>query len=125
MAGETFIKPQGGRRHINFLVGEEHTRMHHWWLTVFSPKRVEAWRQEHIRPTVDRLIDRFAGDSRADLVEQFAAAPPARVIAAVMGFPHEDDAWLAGIKHHMDALQRFFDPAAPAETPGTTPTRTP
>src|SRR5690242_10514033 len=49
----------GGTRSVPALKGEEHERLHGWWLSVFSPRRVSEWRAGVIRPIVHACIDRF------------------------------------------------------------------
>lgn len=98
----------GGRRHMKFLVGAEHHRMHHWWLRAFSPRRLDHWRDTMILPIANRLVDGFASGS-AELVDEFAEKLPVRVIGAVMGLPYEDDGWIDHWKRVLDALQEYFD----------------
>ena len=80
----------GGARVITRLAGEEHHRMHHWWLRAFTPRVMDEWRRQHFRPIVDVAIDRFVTRGAAELWTEFADRMPVRVIAAAMGLPWED-----------------------------------
>ena len=46
--------------------------------------------EEYMARTLDELIDRFAADGRANLVEQFTEPFPIRVVARIAGVPIED-----------------------------------
>jgi cytochrome P450 len=103
----------GGPRVITMLEGEEHARVHKWWMQALSPMRVEAWRASLIRPIIDRTIDRFIASGRAELRSQLADRVPPRVIAAVMGFPWEDDAWVDELTRlNLEVLKIFAAHAA-------------
>ena len=84
----------GGDRVIEQLEGEDHLKMHNWWLRSFSPSKMAAWRADLIRPLVDITIDRFVERGSAELVGEFAQRIPVRAIAAILGLPWQDDDWI-------------------------------
>ena len=98
-----------GLRSRNLLHGEEHARHHRWFLHHFSTTVVDAWRSTFIGPALDGLIDRFAARGRAELADELAERFSVRVIAAVMGLPWEDDAWIEHCKELLDAKLRYLD----------------
>jgi cytochrome P450 len=102
----------GSHRMISAIPGDEtHAHQHRWWMRTFSPRRLEGWRDEVIRPVSHELIDRFAGRGRAELGADFADGLAPRVMAGVMGLPHDDDAWLAKLAELHGArmaLKQFF-----------------
>jgi cytochrome P450 len=103
------VKLSGGARQLKFLYGDEHHRVHHWWLRAFSPKAVAPLQETLIRPIVDVTVDRFVESGRAELWSDVAARIPVRAIAAMMGLPFEDDPWIEEIAHQLDLLAEFFD----------------
>jgi cytochrome P450 len=84
----------GGTRSVPALKGAEHERLHGWWLSVFSPRRVAEWRATVIRPIVDACIDRFIAKGRAELADELSERIPIRVIARLMGLPWQDDGFI-------------------------------
>jgi cytochrome P450 len=66
-----------------------HTRMRRYVQPSFRPQRIQAT-EPWIRRFATELIDRFAGDGRADLVSAFCMPLPAQVILQMMGVPPED-----------------------------------
>jgi cytochrome P450 len=109
----------GGKQVIFLLEGEVHTRLHRWWMRMFSPKALAQWREELIRPIIDTQIDRFAERGRAELVGDLASRVPSRVIAAVMGLPWKDDEWLEHLLSlvllRLELIQRQADTVADAD----------
>jgi cytochrome P450 len=103
----------GGKRVIFLLEGEAHTRLHRWWMRMFSPNALASWRAELIRPIIHAQIDRFAARGRGELVEELASRVPSRVIAAVMGLPWQDDDWLTHllglVMSRLDLIQHQAD----------------
>jgi cytochrome P450 len=93
MDWETYVWYQGGARRLNLLTGEEHARLHRWWMAAFSPKIITTWRENVLRPVADAQIDRFVADGRAEL-GRLADAVHIRVIAGTLGMPWDDDAWM-------------------------------
>lgn len=83
----TIAKLRGGERSHRLVRGEEHERLHRWYMRWFLPDRVEEYRNALIEPMVDRIIDRFAGAGSAELCIQFCQALGPRVIAGILGLP--------------------------------------
>jgi cytochrome P450 len=108
----------GGRRVIFLVEGEQHQRLHRWWMRVFSPNMLASGRAELIRPIVHAQIDRFADKGRAELVSDLASRVPARVIAGLMGLPN-DEAWLEHLLTlvlcRLELIQRQADTVADPE----------
>lgn len=67
----------------------EHTRLRRLTNRGFTSKRIASM-APFIRDMTDLLVDAFAGDGRADLVQQLAYPLPVHVILGVMGVPHAD-----------------------------------
>lgn len=71
-----------------FADGEEHERLR--GAVTDSLGRFEARGiRRHVTRFTDQLVDEFAGDGRADLVRQFAAQLPLRVMTQLFGMPDE------------------------------------
>ncbi len=66
-----------------------HTRLRNLCAAAFTPARVAVLRG-HIQDIADGLIDRFIGQGRADIVDDFAAPMPAIVTAEMLGVPVSD-----------------------------------
>jgi len=77
-------------RTILEMDGKEHTRHRSIIAPAFVPKALRSDLPELIHGMVHELIDQFAGDGAAELVAQFTATIPIRVIAYVIGIPMED-----------------------------------
>jgi cytochrome P450 len=77
-------------RTILEMDGGAHTRHRSLIAPAFVPKALRSDLPELIGGIVDQLIDRFAGDGRAELVAQFTSTIPIQVIAHVIGIPMED-----------------------------------
>ncbi len=67
----------------------EHTQLRGLITRAFTPKRIAELEPAIVRVT-DELLDGFAADGRADLVERFAWPLPLRVIGEMLGVPPED-----------------------------------
>lgn len=95
------VQIKGGGRNITMLSGDEHRRMRHFFMSLMTPALVEGYRRNQIGPVIDLLMRRIlaSGDGRADLTAAFGDQIPARVIAALLGMPWEDDALVAEILH--------------------------
>jgi len=109
----------GGSRVIFLLEGEQHHRLHRWWMRAFSPTVLADWRERLIRPIVQTQIDRFAPRGQAELVEELASRVPPRVIGAIMDLPWQDDAWLEHVlglvMTRLELIQRQADAAPDPE----------
>jgi cytochrome P450 len=111
---------QGGPRGILLLQGEEHTRMHNFLLSHFSPGVVRRYQQELIGPLVRRRIDEVLQSERADLSGQFAGKVPSDVIAALLGLDWHDEELLTHCRVWNTTIFRWSetfgeDPMATAE----------
>ena len=98
-----------GERSRNLLHGEEHARHHRWFIHHFSPNVVDTWRETFVRPILDDALDRFADAGRAELTRELTYRVPVRVIAAVLGMPWRDDAWVDHCKRLLDLKLRYLD----------------
>jgi cytochrome P450 len=79
-----FVQIQGGPRHMNFLQGDEHKRMHRWWAAQFNQSRISEIRESVIRPVIKEILDRLGNRSHVELVAEINAELPFRVILTVM-----------------------------------------
>ena len=77
-------------RTILEMDGQEHLRQRRIVTPAFSPRALRSGLEEVVVRTVNQLIDEFAGDGRAELVQQFTFTFPQRVIAHVLGIPISD-----------------------------------
>jgi len=89
------IEIKGGRRNVTILHGDEHMKMHRFMLKLFAHGPVESYRQQHIRPVLDFLIDRLTKQEKVDLAADFTDQFAARVISSLFGMPWRDDALMA------------------------------
>jgi cytochrome P450 len=94
-----------------FLDGEEHARVHTWWVRQFKAANIEGWRTHFIRPLVEQLIDGFAAGGQAELSRDLVEPLPIRVIAAIVGLPWEDDALIDRLKILFKIKLESFDGA--------------
>jgi cytochrome P450 len=56
----------------------------------FRSKVLERWEGDLVQRVVDELLDDFAGDGTADLVQQLTFHFPVQVIAEILGLPRSD-----------------------------------
>lgn len=103
------VQEISGGPNIVYQGGEAHTRLHQWFVRILSPQLVESWRPAMVRPIVERVIGRFAGAGRAELVSQLAEKVPIRVISRMLGLPWDDDAWVDHCRGLMYGLNAFFN----------------
>lgn len=105
----------------------DHTRVRNVFNKALSPPRINAL-EPFVRAVADELLDGFAGDGEADLVDRFAFPLPGIVIGRLLGVPRDDvpqlKQWsnakqvllsatesperLAACAHEFLALQRYF-----------------
>jgi cytochrome P450 len=78
----------------------------------FSYSLVDQWRESLLRPIIDRLLDDVVPDGRIEFLSQYSDRFSVRVIAAVMGLPWDDDAWVSRCKQLLDRKQSYIDVAA-------------
>lgn len=67
-----------------------HGRLRSLVSKAFSQKALARWEDELVGRVGNSLIDRFAGNGRADLVKEFTFDYPSRIIAGLLGLPEED-----------------------------------
>jgi cytochrome P450 len=82
---------EGGPKKFPFVEGEEHARLHRWWMHQFSPKQITEWRENVIRPLVNRFIDGFGARGEAELMEELARQIPLPLILHMMDLPTEGE----------------------------------
>lgn len=70
-----------------------HTRIRRPISRAFTPRRI-AEMEPRIRALAQSLLDAFAGEGEADVVDRFAWPLPLRVIGELVGVPEEDLPWL-------------------------------
>ncbi|AOS64220.1 cytochrome P450 [Actinoalloteichus hymeniacidonis] len=66
--------------------------------------------RRHIEQSADRLIDQFAGEGRADLLNDYAKTLPLMVLQLLMGFPKDKGDQM------MAAMSRVFDGIEPEKS---------
>jgi cytochrome P450 len=104
IADQVTANPRG----LTNLMGDGHRRAHQWWLRLFSPARMDGYR-ELAKPVIAATVDRFIASGEADLVADFAKRIPVRVIAALMQMPWDDDEWFDRLVALLDRVSVFFD----------------
>ena len=68
----------------------EHGRWRKIFQKIFLPQYVKKWGDTIVDPVVERLMNRFAGSGRADLVQDFTIRYPFDVIYRQLNLPEED-----------------------------------
>jgi cytochrome P450 len=91
----------------SFLTGEDRLRHHRWWLEIFNPRALRGYQAGVVADVVTAMLDRFADRGAADLVHEYAEPLADRVIAAVLGLPWRDDAWMAELRRNFDLIEKF------------------
>jgi hypothetical protein len=97
------FKPKYGdsplyRHHTTSLVFNDpplHTRVRKLIVGALSPRAI-ARMEPGLIGLVDRLLDNFAANGKADLIDDFAAAIPIEIIGNLLGVPQADRAPLRG-----------------------------
>ncbi|MCA9511162.1 MAG: cytochrome P450 [Myxococcota bacterium] len=69
--------------------GEEHARLRRLVAKAFTPRQVERLRPV-MRATANEFLDRVAPAGRSEVVADFAAPYPVRVIGSLLGVPPDD-----------------------------------
>jgi cytochrome P450 len=90
-ANETLIEIKGGKRNPTIVQGREHFAMHRFLLRMFTPKIVEGYRSEHIKPVGEMLLGRFLSTGRAELVADLTTQFSPRVLMSLFGMDWRDD----------------------------------
>lgn len=102
IAHKIAVEPAFG--HILVVIDPpEHTRLRLFLQQVFSLKRVKAWTDTVIRPTIHGLIDKFAADGHVDLVEKFTRQYPFDAVYSLLRLPNDDLA----LFHKLAVTQTF------------------
>jgi cytochrome P450 len=96
-------------RTILEMEGKEHVRHRNIISPFFSPRAMKAEMPELVSGIVHRLIDGFAGDGHADLVQQFTFTFPMEVMASIIGVPVDD--YHAFHRMALDLISVGDDPA--------------
>lgn len=107
-ASQTLIDIKGGKRNITILQDPEHAKVHRFMLSLFVPRVVEQYRELHIRPIVNHLLDRFAGRTGVELTSAFTDQIPPRVLMALFAMPWQDDALGARVLELHDAVMTWI-----------------
>jgi pimeloyl-[acyl-carrier protein] synthase len=98
-----------------FMDPPQHTRLRKLASHAFTPTRVAVLRT-HIREIVGRLLDRFEGQHRMDVIADLAEPLPAIVTAEMLGVPVKDweqlKAWTADFAEMLGNFQHNPDRAA-------------
>lgn len=87
----------------------EHTRLRRLFTKAFTPKVVNAMREE-IGRIADELLDHLEGTSSLDLMTTFAQPFPVRVITGILGFSADDYHYLKSLS---DTLAQVVEPYFP------------
>ncbi|MFJ3927452.1 cytochrome P450 [Streptomyces sp. NPDC090022] len=96
------------------LDGEDHLRLRRLVSKAFTPRHTAGLRpriEAAAEGLADRLAARIAADGRADLVAEFAAVLPLRVIGDLLGVPDADREPFAALGRQMLAPRRPQDVA--------------
>jgi cytochrome P450 len=86
--------------------GDDHRRLRKLIQPAFTPRAADAYRPV-MREQLESLVDPAAG--RMEVVAELAKPYPARMIATLMGAPHED---APRLQEWANTIQRQFDPDA-------------
>jgi cytochrome P450 len=84
----------GSKRNVDPVImdGAEHKHVHRWWIKTFSPRVLERWRENTIRPLMNDQLDKLGTSNHADLCEAFVNPVVPRVMAGVTG-GRTDEEW--------------------------------
>lgn len=86
-----FRLPPALNEHLLNVDAADHARIRRLISKAFTPRRVEALR-EQIQQTTDSLLDAVAPTGRSDLLTDLAVPLPVEVISTVLGIPASDGA---------------------------------
>ena len=115
---DLFCSGQGIRPHQSVdlsligLDGDRHVRQRRLLNQGFSPRMIRAM-EPRVRQVVTEVLDRVAGQSSCDFVEDIAVPVPLVVIAELMGLPVEDRVQLGHWSDRMMAGEGRSDPDDP------------
>ena len=86
--------------------GEDHARLRRLLMRTFTPKAIAAWR-ERTELVVDRLLTDIEERESIDVVDEFAAVFPDRIISEMLGMPEGDT---GQFRRWSEALTKTIDP---------------
>ena len=115
---DLFCSGQGIRPHQSVdlsligLDGDRHVRQRRLLNQGFSPRMIRAM-EPRVRQVVTEVLDRVAGQSSCDFVDDIAVPVPLVVIAELMGLPVEDRVQLGHWSDRMMAGEGRSDPDDP------------
>ena len=102
-------------RTILEMEGKEHLRQRRLVTPAFSPRALREGLDVAVDTIVNKLVDQFVNDGKADLVPQLTFTFPLRVMAHVMALPIDDfeqfHHWALDLLSISDDPQRGFDAA--------------
>ena len=82
-----------GDQMLTGLDGKAHSELRGLLQPCFAPKLVKRWKEELVAPILrSEYIEPMRARGKADLVEEFGAGFPVRIVYAMMGFPNEPEA---------------------------------
>lgn len=73
----------------------EHTRFRRLIQRGFSPRVVNAWDEDIIKPEIDAAFARIVGNGKGDIVEELNLTFPYRIICRILGFPTTDEEYIS------------------------------
>jgi len=86
---KTIMGPVMGRTILE-MDEPEHRRTRALAGRAFRQKTLERWETELIQPLAEEMVERFASNGKAELVEELTFPFPVQVIARILGLPHDD-----------------------------------
>jgi cytochrome P450 len=92
----------------------EHQRHRALVAKAFRARVLEQWSDTVIGATVNELINAFAADGHADLIEQLTFPFPVRVISRILGLPEADWPRFLRLSTDLIAIMRNWDRALAA-----------
>ena len=82
-----------GDQMMTGLDGKAHSELRGLLQNCFAPKLVKQWKEELVDPVLrSEYVDPMRSRGKADLVQEFGAGFPVRIIYAILGFPEEPEA---------------------------------
>ena len=98
LSEEVMTETRISSRAIQLLDGKEHDIQHRWWMRAFTPRILNAWRDQWFRPICRAQIDRFVESGAADLAPQYAERIVPRIFTAMVGVPDADDRFIEDLE---------------------------
>lgn len=99
---------KGGGANITLSRDAEHMALRRFHLKLLTPGSVKRYRDTHIAPIVEQLVDGLAGRERVDLCAAVSDQVPPRVICSLLGMPSDDQAMMARILHLNERIVDFI-----------------